>query len=131
MPVSVTAMVTRVLPPPSGAVPARTPTCPVSVNLTALLSRLNRIWRTRVGSPSNPSSEPDRISAVSARPLASACGASVLTAPSPSPPPLGPPLRPQWLDGALDQPRQRKGGLLQVEPTGLDLRKIEHVVNDP
>ena len=52
MPVSATAMWSSKAPLSSGAVPcALSTTLPRSVNLTELLSRLSRIWRSRLTSP--------------------------------------------------------------------------------
>src|SRR5205085_6699075 len=82
IPVSSTASVTHVRPPPSGAVLARTVTLPRSVNLSALPSKLNRIWRTRVASPISVSSDPGSTAPVSMRPLAMACAWNVLSTPS-------------------------------------------------
>ncbi len=82
MPVSSTVSVTRVRPPPSGAVEPRTVMPPRSVNFSALPSRLNRICRTRVGSPISVSSDPGSTAPLSIRPLPAACAWNVLITPS-------------------------------------------------
>ncbi len=52
MPVSRTAKVSSTRPSAAGAALTVSTTSPASVNLTALASRLSRIWRSRVTSPS-------------------------------------------------------------------------------
>ena len=85
MPVSLTVSTTWTRPSPIGSVRARIMPPPRSVNFSALPKRLNRIWRTRVGSPSSTSVEPGATAATSDRPLRSACGWKVATTLSTSP----------------------------------------------
>ena len=73
-PVSLTRKVTCVASSSSSAMTSSL-TSPASVNLTALLSRLARIWRTRRLSPSNRPFAPGLIFDVKASPLASALAA--------------------------------------------------------
>ena len=85
MPVSLTVSTTWTRPSPIGSVRARIMAPPRSVNFSALPRRLNRIWRTRVGSPSSTSVEPGATAATSDRPLRSPCGWNVATTLSTSP----------------------------------------------
>jgi hypothetical protein len=82
MPVSATVSSTCVRPPPIGAVLAEMVTPPRSVNFSALPRRLNRICRTRVGSPISVSSDPGSTEPVTVRPLVAACARNVLITPS-------------------------------------------------
>ena len=79
--------------------------------LQALPSRLNRICRTRVGSPTSASLEPGCDRGVERKSL-------------------GGRLRPERVDRAGDQPGQRECGVLQLQPAGLDLGEVEQVVDD-
>ena len=98
-------------PPPSGEVEARTVMPPRSVNFSALPSRLNRICRTRVGSPISVSSEPGSHRAGEHQSL-------------------GARLRLERAHHAVDQAGEREHRGLELEPPGLDLGEVEHVVDD-
>ncbi len=66
---------------PASSAVTRTSTRPRSVNLTALLTRLTRIWRTRTGSPHSCRGTSAATSAARARPLAAARWAIISTVP--------------------------------------------------
>ena len=70
-PVSVTAAESAIGPPAASGGVASTvsDTCPASVNLIALPSRLRRIWRSRVTSPTTTRGVPGRMSPTSSRPF--------------------------------------------------------------
>ena len=98
--------------PPSGAVLARTMMPPRSVNLSALPSRLNRICRTprRIADQRVVRARLDL--AVERQPLGGRLRAGRCS--------ITPSIRPD----------SENGGLLELQPSGLDLREVEHVVDD-
>jgi hypothetical protein len=85
MPVSATATSRHTLPSRSSSRVIDTWMCPSSVNLTALLIRLVRIWLTRSGSPKSPCGMSSATLNTSSKCFSLArCPISVLTLPSTS-----------------------------------------------
>ena len=113
MPVSRTVKCSRLPSPVCSSPSARTvsTTSPVSVNLTALLSRFSRIWRSRVTSPS-----------MRRRHLAFEDVGDVQVL-------LGR-ARADQVERRLDALAQVEGVALDVHAPGLDLREVEDVVDD-
>ena len=94
-----------------GSLASERTTSPRSVNFTALLSRLTRIWRSRVTSPSDGLRGVgiDQIGQIEAF-LGSLGG--------------------QQIERALDAFAQIEGLVLQLQLVGFDLGEIEDVVDD-
>ena len=84
---------------------------PRSVNLTALLSRLSRIWRSRLTSPISIAGIAGSIRASSRSPFSAASDRINATAPS-------------------THSRRLKRRRLELHPAGLDLGEVEDVVDD-
>ena len=111
MPVSATAMWSSKSPLSSGAVLlALSTTLPRSVNLTELLSRLSRIWRSRLTSPISVSG-----SRVDARLDRQALVRGQRT---------------DQRDGGVHALAQAERRRLELHAPGLDLREVEDVVDD-
>ena len=88
-----------------------TTTSPVSVNLTALLSRLSRIWRTRFWSPTKSVGVPASITQASLQALLGGRGR-------------------HDVQGTFDAGAELERPGLELEPAGLDLGEVENVVDD-
>ena len=111
MPVSRTAKLSRTRCPARGSLRTVTTTSPRSVNLTALASRLSRIWRSRV-----------RSVPIGGRNVALEHVGDVELL-------LGR-ARADQVERRLDALAQVERMRLDVHPAGLDLREVEDVVDD-